>query len=283
MTKKSDAKALAAEIKKNGNYAVFFDIDQTLIPRLASKGVTPRMAKAISEARKRGHKFFLNSGRSYGYIDQCIIDSAEFDGVVSGLGGYITYHGKVVYSDLVPKDIQLALIDYCDAHGESIIFEGVADELDGRFSFNDSGFFNVAESRTESDKQKFLKLIENREIIKITVPYLPCREYADFLEKYFEMAYIADPAYAEGALIGNNKGEGIYRVCDALGIPYTNTLAAGDSGNDMRMLDHAAIPVAMGNAEQQVKDICRFVCGNVTEDGAAIMVEQLFLTDTTEA
>ena len=282
MKQKSNAKALAAEIKKNGAYAVFFDIDQTLIPRLAPTGVTPRMAKAIHDARKKGHRFFLNSGRSEGYIDKRIIESAEFDGIVSGLGAYIIYHNEVIYSDLVPRDIQLAIIDYCDAHGESIIFEGVADELDGRFSFGDSRFFNVAASRTECDKQRFLKLTEDRRIIKITVPYLPCKEYAEFLERYFEMAYVCEPAYAEGALKGNNKGEGIFRVCDALGIPYTNTLAAGDSANDMRMLDHAAISVAMGNAEQQVKDISRFVCGEVTDDGAAIMVEQLFLADTVE-
>lgn len=271
---KSTAASLAAEIKERGTYAVFFDIDNTLIPALSDEGVSPRMAQAIHNARKMGHKFFLNSGRSEGYINKKIVNSAEFDGIVSGLGSHVIYGGKTVCSNYIPEDIKRELISYCAAHGESIIFEGVSDESDGRFSLGDSGFFAVP--RTVDNAEGMIKLTSGRDIIKITIPYIPCAEYARFLEQYFEMAYVGTK-YAEGALDGNNKGKGIFKVCDILGIPRENTVAVGDSENDIRMLEYAAIPVAMGNADDAVKDMCRYICPPVNEDGAAVMVEQLFL------
>ncbi|MBR5528576.1 MAG: HAD-IIB family hydrolase [Clostridia bacterium] len=275
MANKKDPSLIAEQIKRNGPHAVFFDIDGTLIKKLAETGVSPRMARAIHEARKNGHRFFLNSGRSQGYINKGLVASAEFDGVVSGLGAHITYDSKTVYSALLPRALQLELIDYCDTHGESIIFEGANDEADGRFSFGDSGFFNVA--RTADTKESMIALTENRDIIKITIPYLPCAEYAAFLEKHFEMAYVKNPPYAEGALCGNNKGAGIFTVCDILGILRSNTLAVGDSENDIKMLEYAALPVAMGNADEIIKDMCCHIAESVENDGAAALVEQFFL------
>ena len=50
-----------------------------------------------------------------------------------------------------------------------------------------------------------------------------------------------------------------------------------DSGNDLRMLEAAGFPVAMGNAEDRVKAAARVVTAPYLEDGVALAVERYVL------
>ena len=54
-------------------------------------------------------------------------------------------------------------------------------------------------------------------------------------------------------------------------------IAFGDSLNDMEMFRHAAISVAMGNANAQLKEVATFVTDNVMEDGIFHACEKLNL------
>ena len=259
------------QFRKNGRHAFFLDIDGTMIAALAENGVSPRLAKAISDGRKMGHLFFVNTGRAHGYIPPALLASAEFDGVVSGLGGHITYNGKVIHSDFITEKTIKRLCEYCEKHGETVLFEcETHDEHGGRYSLGDSGFFSVG--RDYDKKEDLYRDIKENNPIKITVPYVPCEEYAKFLEVEFDMSYIK-PIYAEGAYHGNNKGTAIFKTCDILGIPYENTVAVGDSANDEKMLSCAGISVAMGNAPDFIKEKTTLVCGHVKDDGAAELIE----------
>ena len=44
-------------------------------------------------------------------------------------------------------------------------------------------------------------------------------------------------------------------------------MACGDGGNDIAMLQHAGIGVAMGNADDDVKQYADYVTDSVDEDG----------------
>ena len=44
-------------------------------------------------------------------------------------------------------------------------------------------------------------------------------------------------------------------------------MAFGDGGNDIQMLSHAGIGIAMGNASDEVKKVADFVTDSVDEDG----------------
>lgn len=263
--------------------AFFFDIDGTLLPHGAKvHTVSPRFAEALRAAGKKGHLFFLNSGRGLSFIPKELIRSADFDGIVAGLGSYAEFHGKELFSDDIPADIARILLTYCEAHGEVIRFEGIGiDEADDgvivyvkhppeNVSFGSKTFTEIA------DAEDALRL---RRMTKITVPYLPSGAYRALLEKYFTMVYQLPggkgSVYAEGALLGNSKGSGIGRVCAALGIPIEDTVAVGDSANDYGMFAAAGLSVAMDNATDDVKAHCRMVCGDVEADGAAELVEKL--------
>ena len=55
----------------------------------------------------------------------------------------------------------------------------------------------------------------------------------------------------------------------AFGIRLEETMAFGDGGNDISMLRHAGIGVAMGNAKDDVKVIADYVTASVDDNGIA--------------
>ena len=54
-------------------------------------------------------------------------------------------------------------------------------------------------------------------------------------------------------------------------------MAVGDSPNDMAMLKEAGMPVAVGNAKDEVKDIAAYVAPTNYEDGVADAIERFVL------
>ena len=66
-----------------------------------------------------------------------------------------------------------------------------------------------------------------------------------------------------------HKGRGLEAVCRLLDIPVENTMALGDSGNDIAMLRRAGLGVAMGNAPDFVREAADVIAGRYDEDGAA--------------
>ncbi len=74
----------------------------------------------------------------------------------------------------------------------------------------------------------------------------------------------------EMMLPGVHKATGIEVVLAHLGIDRADTIAIGDSYNDLEMLQHVAVGIAMGDAPQPVKDIADEVTASTTEDGVRL-------------
>ena len=77
------------------------------------------------------------------------------------------------------------------------------------------------------------------------------------------------PAFADITAKGNTKQKGIDEIINHFGIRLEETMAFGDGGNDVSMLRHAAIGVAMGNAVDEVKEHANYITTSVDEDGVA--------------
>lgn len=74
---------------------------------------------------------------------------------------------------------------------------------------------------------------------------------------------------------GATKGEGILRLAAHLGLRPEETMGIGDGGNDVTMIEMAGIGVAMGNAEESLKEIADHVTLTNDEDGVAVAIERL--------
>ena len=85
------------------------------------------------------------------------------------------------------------------------------------------------------------------------------------------------PFFVEVTSPQASKGNALAFVADWYGIPRSETIAAGDSGNDVSMVAWAGLGVAMGNASADVLAVADWVAPPVTEDGIAALIEQFIL------
>ncbi|MGG1401061.1 Cof-type HAD-IIB family hydrolase [Bacillus salipaludis] len=69
--------------------------------------------------------------------------------------------------------------------------------------------------------------------------------------------------------LGINKAKALKIVCERLGIDMENVMACGDSLNDIAMIKEAGLGVAMGNAQEIVKETAEWVTAANNEDGVA--------------
>ena len=76
---------------------------------------------------------------------------------------------------------------------------------------------------------------------------------------------------------GVNKGTGLKRLCDLIGIEPSEVAAVGDSFNDLPMFETAGLPIAMGGAPPELLKLARHTVGPVEQDGLVEAIERYVL------
>jgi 5-amino-6-(5-phospho-D-ribitylamino)uracil phosphatase len=74
---------------------------------------------------------------------------------------------------------------------------------------------------------------------------------------------------------GVSKATGLSKVCDYLGFKPCRVVTIGDGLNDIKMLQWAGLGIAMGNAEEVVKERAGYVTGRNEEHGVASAIKFL--------
>lgn len=246
--------------------AVFFDIDGTLWDRY--NFIPDSTRKAISELRANGHFAFINTGRTKGYITNPDLLGLGFDGIVSGCGTMVEYKDEVAFLYELPNDIIANAISTMRRFGMKPIIEG-------------KEFLYMEESDFADDpygRKLMRELGDSRKSIdefwgKWNGSKMSCEMAGSDYSTCFELLsqnlapLVHNPHVAEVVPCGFSKGTGIQKTCDLLGISLENTIAIGDSVNDIEMLKKAAHSVAMGDAPDEVKAIASYVTTPLMEDG----------------
>ncbi|MCQ2508651.1 MAG: HAD hydrolase family protein, partial [Dorea sp.] len=98
----------------------------------------------------------------------------------------------------------------------------------------------------------------------------------DFCAKH--MDYLG---FVNGELINRkfDKGQGILKICQTLGVPIEDTYGFGDGQNDFSMMQVVGTSVCMENGEEDLKKICDYICPSVEEDGIAKAFAKLGLCE----
>ncbi|HLR60891.1 MAG TPA: Cof-type HAD-IIB family hydrolase [Lentibacillus sp.] len=78
---------------------------------------------------------------------------------------------------------------------------------------------------------------------------------------------------------GVSKASALKKVCEEIGITMDNVLAAGDSLNDIKMIQEAGVGVAMGNAQEAIKNVADYITDTNNQDGVGKAIEKFVLQD----
>jgi HAD superfamily hydrolase (TIGR01484 family) len=87
----------------------------------------------------------------------------------------------------------------------------------------------------------------------------------------------SNPTNVECNALGISKASGLLAVCDMLGIRISEVIAVGDSLNDVSMIRASGLGVAMGNAQEKVKQSADVIALSNDDDGVAAIIQQYLL------
>ena len=216
-----------------GRKIIFLDIDGTLTE--PGSNVPPKSAlTAVREAQKKGNCVFLCTGRNYDMLSPLL--PFGFDGVVASCGGYIRFGNQVIYDCPMTEEQKERAMDVLKKNG---VFRTV-ECMNG--SYTDEGFKEFLESHENEGGNS--ELLRWRRQVEHALNIRPMAEYKgqpvykivimaessqqlqepeQVLGKEFHLCLQEPDAYGfiNGEVINRSfdKGRGVRRVCDFLGIP----------------------------------------------------------------
>lgn len=83
----------------------------------------------------------------------------------------------------------------------------------------------------------------------------------------------------EISIKGITKATGLKQITNYLNIPIEDTIAIGDSLNDLDILQEAGLSICMGNGADECKKIADFVTKDISDDGLAYALKHFNLAD----
>ena len=248
-------------------YAVFLDFDGTIGYDFTEVKIHPDNIETIKSVRSLGHKVFLCTGRSGGFIPEFITDSIEFDGIIAGMGAEIYVDNAVLRRELISSEEVYKIVDYFVKNGHGVRLEGP----DNVYSTYPSKRYDFVIIKSADDYKK-----ANYPITSILIKNYPDEDIMKRLSKKYELA--RHDGCFEFSAKGCTKENAMDILLKHTGIPLSHSIAIGDSTNDLGMLKHAAIGIAMGNAYEDVKKIIKLTTDTCENAGVAKALNKYLLS-----
>lgn len=251
--------------------AAFFDIDGTLLS-FTTHRVSKGTVRAFEKLHRAGVRTFLSTGRPEVLIPEMPVG---FEGKITMNGGLVMVNEDLLLSNPirdeelqrwldVAKERQLCTMVFTKDNMFLAQPNEVGLRLRNQLEFEMPPVVDIEAMRGETVYQ--IIAIMPGEMDGEVGGLLPhCR-----LPRWHP--YFTDIVAKE-----NSKARGMEAVCRHFGIRQEETLAFGDGANDIEMLEWAGIGVAMGNADERVKEHADRVTTDVDNEGIERAVEELFL------
>lgn len=268
---------------------IFLDIDGTLT--VPGENIPPDSAlRAIRATQAKGNKVFLCTGRNYAMLKPLLVYG--FDGMVAGAGGYVTVGDEVIFDCPMTEEETRTALDSLHRNGVFCTLE----TKDVTYGDENLGDFLAGQSGGNSEIERWRKALSEQldihpmneydgapayKVVIMCTEMKQLDEAKSLLEKDYNFVIQDVPAHGclNGELINRkyDKGRGILRICEHLGIPVSDTYGFGDSMNDLEMTETVAVSVCMENGSPELKKRSDMVCPSVTEDGLYKAFEELEL------
>lgn len=250
--------------------AAFFDIDGTLLS-FRTHRVSAGTVRAFDTLHRHGVRTFISSGRPMVLIPPMPV---AFEGYITMNGGLVFTPEKTLFSNPIPRQDSDAWIDYAKRRNLcTMVFS-----RDGMYAsqLNETGEQIRNQLEFEMPPVVDIEALRQHEAYQLIalMPAALDAEVASLLPHCRLPRW--HPAFTDIVAAGNSKAIGMEAICSHFGIRQEETIAFGDGGNDIEMLEWAGIGVAMGNADDSVKEHADRVTASVDEEGIEKAVNQIF-------
>lgn len=252
------------------------DLDGTLLN--TKDVVSPENLTAIRTLSERGIFVVPSSGRTLGEIPACVRDIPDVRYIIHSDGAviYDKKEGRPLDSRLMTGDVMRRVLDIFYSHN-ALLTVRVGGVL----------YVDADEQRQDIyDSYRMIRAYQTA-MLTLAVPVKNLKDFCygldgiemicTFFKHDDEMIACREKFLADGALGVTSstptnlevydkeagKGNALLRLAALLGADKSQTVAVGDSQNDLDNLTHAGLSLAMENALDEVKQVSHMtVCNN---------------------
>lgn len=246
--------------------AAFFDIDGTLVS-FRTHNISKSSVEAIKKLKNKGIKVFIATGRLLSQIDN--LGGLKFDGYISVNGGHcINSEGKEIFKSTVPKEDLYSMIKYLkDKENfpcslmlkEGTVINHINERVIKLAEMVDLPLPEVVDLN---------KIIDFEDVFQVNI-YVDERKEEELMKEVFVNCISSrwNELFADINVKGNSKEIGIDKLLEYYNLDIKETIVFGDGGNDVGMIKHAGLGVAMGNAVLEAKEAADYITDSVDNDG----------------
>ena len=268
---------------------IALDLDGTTLNN--DRVISERNRKALQQASEMGVNIVIATGRPFSALPEDVFEIPAIRYVLTSNGASITdlKEDKTFYKNClsplaVEKSVELLRQhDYvveCFVKGIAYIDGSYFEEVK-RTGSSIRNIDYILKTRNPVDSVYDFMLEHKDEIENININFEDVSEKPAMREKLLTLPETTiTSSFNHNLEIGGattSKAEALSQMGKLLGIDQSEMMAIGDSPNDMAMLLASGMPVAVGNAEEEVKAIAKYVAPSNHEDGVADAVEKFVL------
>lgn len=269
---------------------ICMDMDGTLLN--SKKEISERSIRAIEKAHDLGIKVVIATGR--------IFVSAEYYGDIIGVkapiiasnGAYVREKDKneAIYEEGLGEENYKLILEMLDKYDIVPHFYTDCTIYTGKL-VHSSLSYNNANKNMPINRQVKIRIIDNWDkfisserpnFLKVMVvdddgeKINRAKEEFKKLNKFQVVSSLKNSF--EIMSKSTSKGKALSRLCDYYEISKEEVIAIGDNENDISMITYAGLGVAMGNGEEEVKNIADYITDTNDEDGVAKVIEKFILS-----
>ena len=273
---------------------VALDLDGTLFDN--SSRISKRNLTAIRSITDKGIHVVISTGRPFEGIpfDQIKGTGINYAITANGSGIYEISTGKCLYENAMDEELVTPILNFLltrDIHMDAFIGgKGYTPiqcvETAQKLTVPSSIKNYIITTRTRLDN--ILQFIHENQfkVQKMTLNFYPAADGTLIDRETVRKFLVSNPSITtvcggynnlEFTRADANKGVGLRKLAEILGVNPDATMAIGDTENDLAIIEAAGIGVAMGNATDAVKARADYVTTTNTKDGVAAAIEHFIL------
>lgn len=243
---------------------VFFDLDGTLYSEV-NREIPESTIVAIKRLHEKGIKVVVATGRPHSLCEELI--ALGIDTIISSNGALVKNQSKVIHKSVISQKTVHELSSFAELHGHGISY------FTDSISMNGIG---VDEKRLRNALIETLGLVEYPmklskfpDEIYCVCLYADESEAIKFMDSFPHLQFVRFHGYVMNVLESKavSKSEAIKKVLSYYNIDASKSIAFGDGGNDLDMLELVGLGIAMGNGDERLKQKADFVTKNASEGG----------------
>lgn len=247
--------------------AIFFDVDGTLLSFKTHK-MSQSTRNSLHKLKEKGIQLFICTGRGPAALEHIKVElNFEFDGYIMLNGQYCIIGDEVIHE--LPIDVSSieTVLPYLEEKNISCEFVEI-----------DNVYMNVVGEKVHELRQLLgntapipsigeSSRIHSNKTYQMC-PYISVEEEEEFLKYMPECRSVRwNPLFTDIIPKNGGKAVGVQKMIEHLNLSKDQCMAFGDGGNDIEMLQYVGLGVAMGNANEDVKQVANYVTTDVDQDG----------------